>query len=132
VNEANAPDLAVRLIRTRDDRDHPPEEKAGLVPHVVEIIATIANLGDGVAGETITLFRLRGSGVERVLRLVHTPELLPGDEVEVTALWDLRDGSGEYAITVSADAFSQIAEARTDNNSATVDVTVVGTRVDLG
>jgi hypothetical protein len=72
-----------------------------------------------------------GSGVQRTLRLVHTPELLPGDEVEVTALWDLRDGWGEYSITVSGDEFSQIAETRTDYNAATVHLTVVGTRVDM-
>jgi hypothetical protein len=130
VNETNQPDLVVRLIRTRDDRDRSPE-RAGLVPHVVELIATLANLGDGVAGETITRFRVSGAGVEREVRLVNTPELLPGDEVEVTALWDLREGSGEYTIAVSADAFHQLAKGRTDESSATVDVTVEGTRVDI-
>jgi subtilase family serine protease len=58
------------------------------------------------------------------------PALLPGDEVEVTALWDVRDRFGEYVITVTADAFSQIEELRKDNNSGSVHVAVRGTRVD--
>jgi hypothetical protein len=47
---------------------------------------------------------------------VHTPEILPGDAIEVTALWDLRDGPGDYVITVTADAFSQIDQVRTDDS----------------
>ncbi len=65
------------------------------------------------------------------MRLVNTPELLPGDEVEVTALWDMRDGSGDYTVTVIADAFGQLDESRTDNNWASTSVRVKGTRVAL-
>jgi hypothetical protein len=61
---------------------------------------------------------------------VHTPEILPGDAVEVTALWDLRDGPGDYVITVTADAFSQI-EARTDSSSGKVRASVRGLHVEL-
>jgi subtilase family serine protease len=65
------------------------------------------------------------------MRVIHTPELLPGDEIEVTALWDLRDGPGKYTIIVTADAFSQVEELRKDNNAATARVMVRGTRVEL-
>jgi subtilase family serine protease len=95
------------------------------------VTATIANVGDAIADETTTRFRVRGAGIDRELRVVHTPELLPGDEIEVTALWDVRDGPGAYTITVIADAFSQIDEVRKDNNSGKAQVTVRGTRVDL-
>lgn len=50
---------------------------------------------------------------------MHTPALLPGDRVEVTALWDVRGCDGEYAIIVTADVFGQIDEVCRDNNSAT-------------
>jgi subtilase family serine protease len=43
----------------------------------------------------------------------------------------MRDGPGSYTVTVTADAFSQIDEVRTDNNSATAHVTVRGPRAQL-
>jgi hypothetical protein len=46
-------------------------------------------------------------------------------------LWDLRDGPGDYVITVTADAFSQIDELRTDNSSGKVRATVRGLHVEL-
>lgn len=125
------PDLAVGLISIRDAHDRPVEEGVGLLSHIAEVTATIENIGDGVAGETTTRFWVRGAGVDRELRVIHTPELLPGDRIEVTALWDLRDGPGEYTIIVTADAFSQIEELRKDNNGASAHVSVRGTRVEL-
>ena len=115
-------DLTVGLIRTRGAGDRPAEEGVGLLP----------NVGDAVAGETTTRFWVRGDDVDRELRIVHTPELLPGDEIEVTALWDVRNSQGAYVITVTADAFSQIDEIRKDNNSATAHVAIRGIRVELG
>jgi hypothetical protein len=123
------PDLVVGLIRTRDAMDRPAEVGAGMLPQMVELTVTIANVGDAVADETLTRFWLRGAGVDRELRVVDTPEVLPADEIEVTALWDLRDGSGSYTITVTADAFSQIDEVRKDNNAGVLRVSVRGTRV---
>lgn len=131
MTERGLPDLSVRLITTRDTHGRPAEESVGILRHVVEITATIANLGDATAGETTTRFHVRGASVDRELRIVHTPELPPGEEIEVTALWDLRDGPGSYTIRVTADAFSQIEEARKDNNSGAAHVTVRGTRVEL-
>jgi hypothetical protein len=72
------PDLAVRLINTRDARDRPVEKGVGIVAHAVEVTATIEDVGDVVAGETITRFSLRDATSSGV-RVVHTPELLPGD-----------------------------------------------------
>lgn len=131
MTNAGKPDIAVGLIRTRDASERPAEEGAGILPHVAEVTATIANLGSRVADETTTRFWVRGADIDRELRVVHTPGLLPGDEIEVTALWDVRDRQGAYAITVTADAFSQIDEVRKDNNSATAHVTVRDTRVEL-
>ena len=132
MTDVGKPDLAVGLIRTRDAGDRPAEEGVGILPHVAEVTATIENVGDAVAGETITRFWVRGDDVDRELRIVHTPELLPGDEIEVTALWDVRNSQGAYVITVTADAFSQIDEVRKDNNSAMAHVAIRGTRVELG
>ncbi len=128
---AGKPDLAAGLIRTRDSAGRTAEEGAGILRHVAEVTVTIANIGDAVAGESVTRFWLSGAGVDRELRVIHTPEVPPGEEIEITALWDLRDGPGDYTITVTADAFSQLAEARRDNNVARAHVTVRGERVEL-
>jgi len=98
---------------------------------VVEVTATVQNIGDAVADETITRFWVSGAAVERELRIVHTPEMLPGDAIDVTALWDLRDGSGSYTITATADVYTQIDETRKDNNVASLNVIVRGRRVEL-
>jgi len=131
MTNAGKPDLAVGLIRTRDASERPDEEGAGIVPYVAELTATVENVGDALADETTTRFWVRGADIDRELRVIHTPGLLPGDEIEVTALWDVRRRQGAYAIIVTADAFEQIDEIRKDNNSATAHVTVRGTRVEL-
>jgi len=124
------PDLVVGLIKLRYASERPAEE-VGMVIRVVEVIATVVNVGDGLANETTTRFWVEGADINRELRIVHTPELPPGEEIEVTALWDVRQRQGAYAITVTADAFSQIREIRVDNNSATVRATVRDRRVEL-
>ncbi|HEU4539511.1 MAG TPA: CARDB domain-containing protein [Jiangellaceae bacterium] len=119
MGSSGKPNLAVGLITTRDAHERRMIDAAGLAPHVVEVIATIENVGDALAGETTTRFWLKGAGVDRELRVVHTPEILPGDAIEVTALWDLRDGPRNYVITVTADASSQIDQLRADDSSGT-------------
>jgi hypothetical protein len=131
VSPSGRPDLEVRLITIRDSGDRPAEEGIGILPYVAELTAIIVNAGDAIADETITRFWLRGADVDRELRVVSTPGVWPGDEIEVTALWDLRDGPGSYTVTVTADAFSQIDELRKDYTSATAQATVRGTRVQL-
>jgi subtilase family serine protease len=129
MTDVGKPDLAVGLIRTRDASKRPVEEGVGILPYVAELTATIENLGDAFADETATRFWIRGADVDRELRVVHTPGLLPGDQIEVTALWDVRMCEGEYAITVTADIFGQVDEVRKDNNSATAHLIVHGGRV---
>jgi subtilase family serine protease len=123
------PDLDVGLIKVRDATQRFAEE--GIPAYVVEVTATISNRGDTLADETTTRFWARGADIARELRVVYTPAVPPGDEVEVTATWDVRDRRGNYVITVTADAFSQIEELRTDNNSASVQVVVADGRVDI-
>lgn len=125
------PDLAVGLIRVRDATQRSAEQGAGTPPYVVEVMVTISNRGDSVADETTTRFWVRGADMDRELRVISTPAVPPGDEVEVTATWDVRDRRGDYVITVTADAFSQIAEVRRDNNLASVAVAVADARVDI-
>jgi subtilase family serine protease len=124
------PDLVVGLIKLRYASERPAEE-VGMVIRVVEVIATVVNVGEGLANETTTRFWVEGVDINRELRIVHTPELPPGEEIEVTALWDVPQRQGAYTITVTADAFSQIREIRVDNNSATLRATVRDTRVEL-
>ena len=131
MTSTSRPDLAVGLITTRDGRERPAAESAGIAAGVVEVTATIENRGEAVADETITRFWVRGADVDRELRVVHTPALLPGDQIEVTALWDVTNRHGTYTISVTADAFGQIDEARRDNNVGTVRVAVRGARVEL-
>jgi hypothetical protein len=131
MGSSGTPNLAVGLITTRDAHERRMIDAAGVATHVVEVIATIENVGDALAGETTTHFWLKGAGMDRELRVVHTPEILPGDAVEVTALWDLRDGPGDYVITVTADAFSQIDELGTAHSSGTVRASVRGLHVEL-
>jgi subtilase family serine protease len=125
------PDLAVGLITVRDATQRSAEQGAGIPPYVVEVMVTISNRGEFLADETTTRFWVQGADINRELRIVATPALPPGDEVEVTATWDVRDRHGNYVITVTADAFSQIVEVRTDNNSASVHVAVRDAHVDI-
>jgi subtilase family serine protease len=129
VVKAVMPDLAMGLIKVRDATQRSADE--GVPPYVVELTATISNRGDALADETTTRFWVRGADMDRELRIVYTPAVPPGDEVEVTATWDVRDCRGDYVITVTADAFSQIEEVNTDNNSASVRVAVADSRADI-
>jgi subtilase family serine protease len=130
MSDRGKPDLAVGLIRTRDAGERPAEEAAGIVPYVAELTAVIDNIGEAYAEETTTRFWVRGQDLDREIRVVQTPGLLPGDEIEVTALWDLRGRHGAYEIEVTADAFAQIDEVRKDNNAGTAYVIVREGRVE--
>jgi subtilase family serine protease len=127
--EVVKPDLAVGLIKVRDATERSAEE--GIPQYVVEVTATITNRGDALADETTTRFWARGADIDGELRVVYTPAVPPGEEIEVTATWDVRDRRGDYVITVTADAFLQIEEVRTDNNSASVHLTVEDARVNV-
>jgi hypothetical protein len=124
MTEAALPDLVVGLVRVHSAAERPFEERAGILAHVAELVATVQNRGDALANETTTRFWLCGPDIDRELRVVYTPPIPAGDEIEVTALWDIRRRGGRYLLTVSADAFTQIDEARKDNNAASIRVTV--------
>jgi hypothetical protein len=130
VTDAQLPDLVAGLIKVRDAQGR-FDECDETVPYVAELTAVVHNQGDAIAEETTTLFWIRGADIDRELRVIYTPVVPPGEEIEVTALWDIRGRRGEYVITVTADAFGQITEVRKDNNSASVHVVVWDTRVDL-
>jgi subtilase family serine protease len=130
VTNGPMPDLVVGLIKVRDAIARAADQGAGIVPWVAELTATVHNRGDALADETTTRFWLRGADVDRELRVIYTPPLPAGEEIEVTALWDVRGRRGEYVITVTADAFSQVVEVREDNNSASIRVAVKDNRVD--
>ncbi|MBD0293207.1 MAG: hypothetical protein ICV70_06490 [Jiangellaceae bacterium] len=130
MTEAALPDLIVGLVSVRDPRHRPDDERATGLGHIAEVTAIVHNRGDGLAEETTTRFRLRGPDIDRELRAIYTPPIPPGEEVEVTATWDIRGRFGRYELIVTADAFSQIHETRTDNNSATLAVSVQGVRVE--
>jgi subtilase family serine protease len=130
VTNAAMPDLVVGLIRVRDPTRF-TDQATGIAPYVAEVTATVHNRGDALADETTTRFWLHGADIDRELRVIYTPAVPPGDEIAVTALWDVRDRHGEYEITVTADAFGQIAEVRKDNNSASIHVVVRAMRIEL-
>ena len=119
------------LIKVRDAHGRPADEDAEIVPYVAELTAILHNHGRALADETTTRVWVRGADIDREQRVIYTPVVPPGEEIEVTALWNIRDRRGEYVITVTADAFGQITEVRKDNNSASIHVVVRDTRVDL-
>ena len=131
MTEAQLPDLVVGLIKVRDAGGRSADDDAEIVPYVAELTAILHNHGDALADETTTRVWVRGADIDRELRVIYTPVVPPGEEIEVTALWDIRGRRGEYLITVTADAFGQITEVRKDNNSASIHVVVRDTRVDL-
>jgi CARDB len=104
VIDAQLPDLVVGLIRVRDAHGRSAEEGAEIVSYVAELTAIVHNRGDALADETTTRFWVRGADVDKELRVIYTPVVPPGEEIEVTALWDIRGRRGEYVITVTADA----------------------------
>jgi subtilase family serine protease len=130
VTDEQLPDLVVGLIKVRDAHGRSADEGAEIVPSVAELTAIVHNQGNALADETTTRFWVRGADIDKELRVIYTPVVPPGEEIEVTALWDIRDRRGKYLITVTADAFGQITEVRKDNNSASVHVVVRDTRVD--
>ena len=131
MTDEQLPDLVVGLIKVRDAHGRSADEGAEIVPSVAELTAIVHNQGNALADETTTRFWVRGADIDKELRVIYTPVVPPGEEIEVTALWDIRDRRGKYLITVTADAFGQITEVRKDNNSASIHVVVRDTRVDL-
>ena len=73
----------------RDGTQRSAEQGAGIPPYVVDVMVTISNRGESLADETTTRFWVRGPDMDQELRIVATPAVPPGDEVEVTATWNV-------------------------------------------
>jgi hypothetical protein len=104
VTDDQLPDLVVGLIKVRDAHGRSADEGAETVPYVAELTAIVHNQGNAVADETTTRFWVRGAEIDMELRAIYTPVVPPGEEIEVTALWDIRGraGRGRPARTPSA------------------------------
>jgi len=92
----------------------------------VRLEATVANAGGSSAPPSLVRFfagdpALGGPplGVESAV-----PALAPGEQVVVGGLWDTTDGAGEIRIFALVDPDFELLEAREDDNSASVQVTV--------
>jgi hypothetical protein len=105
--------------------------KAPRPSHICRADGHRPHQGDALADETTTRFWVRCADIHRELLVIYTPVVPPGEEIEVTALRDIRGRRGEYLITVTADAFGQIIEVRKDNNSGSIRVVIRDTRIDL-
>jgi hypothetical protein len=80
----------VGLIRARDAGGRSADEGADIIPYVAELTAIVHNQGDALADETTWL---PGPDLDQELRVIYTPLVPPGEEIEVTALWDIRSCS---------------------------------------
>jgi hypothetical protein len=83
---AQLSDLIVDLIKVCDAQERLADEGAEIVPCVAELTAIVHNQGDALADETTTRFWVRGADIDRELRIIYTPAVPPGEEIEVTAL----------------------------------------------
>jgi hypothetical protein len=90
----------------------------------VTVTATIANTGVAVAGASKTEFLLDAS----VLGLVDTPAIPPGGTALVALNWRTAGVKSKHTITVTADRTGLVAEAKEDNNDASVTVVVKGNK----
>jgi hypothetical protein len=116
-----APNLRVAAI-SASSREPREGQRATLT-------ATIENAGDAAAAASTTLFTLDGT---RPVGSVATPAIAPGGSAQVTVSWDTRGVHGEHVVSVAADALAVIEEAREDDNTAALAVTVRGNRVENG
>jgi hypothetical protein len=83
---AQLSDLIVDLIKVCDAQERLADEGAEIVPSVAELTAIVHNQGDALADETTTRFWVRGADIDRELRIIYTPAVPPGEEIEVTAV----------------------------------------------
>ena len=95
----------------------------------VTITATVANNSGSAAPASKTEFLLDGA---TVLGLVDTPQIPPNSSTQVNVSWDTRGVSGDHKIRATADKTALLSESSETNNSATLDVTVRGNKVQNG
>ena len=92
----------------------------------VVINATISNSGASGTAASKTEFRLADG---TVLGLVDTPALAAGGSATVQVGWNTRGANGDYVITASADQAASVAETNEANNSANLNVSIRGNKV---
>jgi subtilase family serine protease len=93
------------------------------------VTATIRNAGPGHSPATSTEILLDGW---KVLGLVDTPALAPGQSASVSALWNVQGVSGEHSLRATADKAELASEEAEANNAAHRLVTVRRNRVTNG
>lgn len=110
--EGAQPDLAVKAIRLSPDEPEPGE--------AVQIVATIANVGEGDASEA---FYVRFKVDDQVIARERVRQLRAGKTVEVQAEWEAVEG--EHRIIVEADLPADaVQESNEKNNTLQVLVAV--------
>jgi subtilase family serine protease len=93
------------------------------------VTATVKNAGPGNAPATKTRILLDGY---KLLGLVDTPALAPGQSATVSALWDVKGVSGEHSLRGTVDQTDLTLEENEMNNTAHRLVTVKSNRVTNG
>jgi len=130
VTGATAPDLVVSSITTVQNTGNGGNGKQPKEGDKVTVRATIENIGTMDAEATNTAFTLDG------VPLANSPmatDLVPaGGSVVVELDWDTRGVKDDHVIGVNADAGDAVTESDEANNTATLDVTVRGNKVENG
>ena len=96
----------------------------------VRIRATIDNTGSVDAPATTSAFTLDGTALAG--SPVATPTIPAGGTIQVELTWDTRGVKDAHVVGVTADAESAADETHEDNNSATLEVTIRGNKVENG
>jgi hypothetical protein len=105
------PDLLIRAIRLAPAEPEPGE--------AVQIVATIANVGDGDASEA---FHVQFKVDDLAIARQRVRQLRAGRTVEVQAEWEAIEG--EHRVTVEADPADAVQESNERNNTLQVLLTV--------
>ena len=130
VAEATAVDLVVSGITTTAATGAGGKNGKPKEGDKVTIRATVTNNGAAAATATETAFTLDGTALPG--SPVATGEIPAGGSIDVELIWDTRGVKDAHVIGVTADADTAVTESAEDNNSATLDVTVRGNKVENG
>jgi M6 family metalloprotease-like protein len=130
VTAAATPDLVVSGITTVASTGAGGKSGKPREGDKVIIRATIENLGAQAASSTTTAFTLDGAVLPDTP--VTTGPVAGGESVQVDLLWDTRGVKDTHTIGVASDAGDVVDESAEGNNSATLEVTVRGNKVENG
>jgi hypothetical protein len=130
VTEATTADLVVSDITTVTNTGAGGKNGKPREGDKVTIRATVENLGSADVPATATAVTLDGAPLAG--SPVATVAIPAGESVQVELPWDTRGVSDAHVIGVAADADADVAESEEGNNSATLEVTVRGNKVQNG